>query len=115
MHDYGKSVQPYIIVTGPSSTELNHFYISVDQVLYELSSVMEAVNICFKTFHVFCLEYPLESEHMWLIFQKGLFGFKTKYDSNFAHAETIIHALSVAHSAKEKMKPNWLKLLLLLS
>ncbi|KYQ52767.1 hypothetical protein ALC60_08106, partial [Trachymyrmex zeteki] len=66
---FGLTVQPYIIVIGPTLTELHAFYVCFDKALYQVSTVLEAVDICFKVFHVFDLHYPPESEHIWYTIQ----------------------------------------------
>lgn len=94
MHDRKKTVQPYVIVTGPSKKELDGFYVSINNTLYKLPTLLDAIKTCFASFHVFGASYPFESEHIWLIFQKVLFGFDTKYDRIFCHTESIINALT---------------------
>lgn len=82
--------QPYIIVVGSTLKDIEDTYVCVDDVLYTVSSTVEAIDICFKIFHVFQLKYPTASEHLWLLIQKYIYKFSTKWDSVFPSIEYIM-------------------------
>ncbi|KAL0120463.1 hypothetical protein PUN28_008289 [Cardiocondyla obscurior] len=86
------TVQPYIIVVGPTLLDLNGFYVCIDKVLYQVSTALEAINICFKIFHVFNVQYPAETEHLWYVLQVCLFKFSTKYDKQISYVMPVINA-----------------------
>ncbi|KAK0156846.1 hypothetical protein PV327_011578, partial [Microctonus hyperodae] len=45
--------------------------------MYQMSSFLQGLDICFKSFHVLNVHYPLDSEHIWLIIQRVLYEFNT--------------------------------------
>lgn len=85
-----QTIQPYIIIVGPSLNNIKTSYVCIDDVLYNASSTVEAIDICFKTFHVLQLNYPTASEHLWLLIQKCVFQFTTKWDTIVPTTEYII-------------------------
>jgi hypothetical protein len=40
-------------------------YVLVDKTTYKTNSLLEAVDILYKTFIVFDVEYPVECQHIW--------------------------------------------------
>lgn len=53
------NIQPCILVVG-SLLNPKQIIVYFDDVKYKLFSVFKAIDICFKLFHVFNLEYPYE-------------------------------------------------------
>ncbi|KAL0130348.1 hypothetical protein PUN28_002172 [Cardiocondyla obscurior] len=92
--DLGLTLQPFIIVVGPQISDIDSAYVCVDKILYKVPSVLTALNICFKTFHVFNAIYPPESEHLWLLLQRILFMFSTKWDKMAPYVMEIITDMS---------------------
>ena len=88
--DHKQSLQPYVIIVGEDLTKIQHAYVCVDRILYTVSSVLQALDICFKSFHVFNLAYSIESKHIWLIIQKCFYKFKTQYDEILSYTERLI-------------------------
>lgn len=46
----GCTLQPFIIIVGPSINEIVHFYVYVDNTYYVLKSIVEAIDCCSKLF-----------------------------------------------------------------
>lgn len=88
-----RSIQPYLIVVGDEITLIKSCYVVIDQYIYPASSVMQGFDILFKMFHVLCIEYPLESEHIWILIQKGIFDITTKWDKKVSYILTILNDL----------------------
>ncbi|XP_011688398.1 PREDICTED: uncharacterized protein LOC105450312 [Wasmannia auropunctata] len=88
------TIQPYIFIIGPTLHEITTCYLCVDDVLYNTSSLIEAVDACFKTFHVLQLQYPTASDHLWLIIQKCIYKFTTKWDRVIPSTEYVIKTLN---------------------
>lgn len=99
------NIQPYIIVVGKSINEITSSYVCIDQVVYATHSVLEALDLCFKIFHIFHVEYPIESKHLWLIIQKCLYRISTSYDVIFSHTENIIHQALKESWSEESNNP----------
>lgn len=94
MHQMGLTVQPYIIVVGPALNNINTYFVSVDNILYSVTSGFEAIDTCFKTFHVLNAEYPTPSAHLWYLIQRELYKFTTKYDKKPSYILEVIIALN---------------------
>lgn len=65
--------------------------------LYNAASTLKAFNIYFQSHHVFNVKYPIFSKHLWLLFQRGLYKFTTKWDKIVPHIEDLIDYLSEAY------------------
>ncbi|XP_071578556.1 uncharacterized protein [Temnothorax nylanderi] len=87
------SVQPYIIVVG-SISNVSNTYVTIDEVLYSTDSMLEALDVCFKAFHVLQINYPDASKHLWMLIQKGLYKLSTKWDISFSNTEHILKKLT---------------------
>lgn len=87
------TVQPYIIVVGLTLAELSSFFISLDEILYSIPSAFQAIDTCFKIFHVLNAAYPVASEHIWLLIQRELYQITMKYDKKTSYILEIINAL----------------------
>lgn len=68
-----KEVQPYIIVVGPSLTEIESSYIIIDKIHFKCTSTLKAVDLLFKLFFALRIKYPPQAAHIWLLIQKGIF------------------------------------------
>ncbi|XP_070525972.1 uncharacterized protein [Cardiocondyla obscurior] len=66
------TVQPYILIVGTTLDDIRNHFISIDDVLYSVNFTLEAVDLCFKVFQVFHMNYPIFSEHLWIIIQRDL-------------------------------------------
>ncbi|CAI6371526.1 unnamed protein product [Macrosiphum euphorbiae] len=58
----GHTQQPFIIIVGPTLSEISNYFVVVDDVFYQLNSILAAVDCCFKTTITFNAEYPVECE-----------------------------------------------------
>lgn len=94
MYQMGLSVQPYIIVVGPTLADISSFFVSVDTVLYNVTSAFNAIDTCFKIFHVFNIQYPAASAHIWVLIQRELYKCTTRYDKTPPYILEIISTLN---------------------
>lgn len=78
---------------GPILSEVNAFYVCIDKVLYQVSTALAAVDLCFKIFHVCDVNYPSESEYICFIIQICLYKFSTKNDKQISYVMPIINTL----------------------
>ncbi|XP_048000032.1 uncharacterized protein LOC125237110 isoform X2 [Leguminivora glycinivorella] len=86
----GLTCQPVVICVGPDVENLTEFYVNFDDVTYQLESLLKAVDICFKTFHVFDIQYPHESIQPWMFIQHYMYDIKTPQDHKFPSVATLI-------------------------
>ncbi|KYN13738.1 hypothetical protein ALC57_14067 [Trachymyrmex cornetzi] len=57
MQKYGLSLQPFVIIQGPTYTNINKIFVSFEDVLYEPVTFLKALDICFQLAHVLNLNY----------------------------------------------------------
>jgi len=79
--------QPFILVIGEESQKhIEHIYVVVDSLLLAAHDLKTAIDLCFKCFFVFNLEYTLPSAEFWQFIETILFKLKlsTKISSNVA-------------------------------
>lgn len=75
----GSNIQPCLLIVGTIS-EPSQIMVYFDNIRYKVFSIVRAIDICFKIFHVFNLEYPIQSLNVWLFIQKFYFNIFSKYD-----------------------------------
>lgn len=55
------TVQPYIIVVGDMKDSITAAYVCINDCLWKVGSVLQAVDVCFKSFFVLDAEYQAEA------------------------------------------------------
>lgn len=83
------TLQPMIICIG-KKLDAVEFYVLLDDFKYHCDSFLESLDLNFKIFHVFNLEYPKENYNLWLFIQKYLFNIDTNFDNNVPIINSII-------------------------
>lgn len=68
----GITVQPYIVIAGPLS-KITTKYVILDDIIYELPCINQAVETCFKLYWVLYLEYPPGCRAVWQFLQRAIF------------------------------------------
>jgi hypothetical protein len=79
----GYTLQPFIIIVGPTLNNILNYFVVIDDTFYQLNSIIDSVDCCFKTIITFNAEYPVECKVIWHFIQKGLFKLETPFDNNF--------------------------------
>ncbi|XP_044263763.1 uncharacterized protein LOC123010733 [Tribolium madens] len=90
-----RTIQPYMIVVGPTVSEVTESYLIIDAYIYKASTTLQCFDLLFKTFHVLCAEYPPEAEHIYLLIQKVIFGVSTQWDKQIPYVMTLANSLSL--------------------
>lgn len=88
---YKLPLQPLLVVVGQTVLQT---FVSIDSLLYRVPSVLQAFDICFKSFHVLQTNYPPESEHIWRVVQHLIYNLNTKYDKKIPLVEKIIQDIT---------------------
>lgn len=85
-------IQPCLLIVG---TIINPSEIMVyfDELKYKFFSIVKAIDLCFKIYHVFNLEYPLESINVWLFIQRYFYNIKLQCDKPYPIINQIIYEL----------------------
>lgn len=75
----GFTLQPLVIVVGPSISEINQYFVLVDDTSYLLNSIITAVDYCFKVIYVLNVEYPKNNLGI-----HSIIGFVESFFSNYS-------------------------------
>ena len=63
--------QPQIIALCDTILAAKEFMLLYEEVIYEVDSLVKAVDIVFQVFFVFNTDYPAEAADVWTFVQKG--------------------------------------------
>lgn len=70
----GDPVQPFLLGLGDIKTfKITQFFIYLDGKLIIFDNFQRAFDICFKSFHLFNVEYPLASNPFWTFVEQYLY------------------------------------------
>jgi hypothetical protein len=69
---YGLTVQPFVVIVG-QLTNITARYVYINGIRYKIENVLHAIDICFKSFFVFDIEYPMESRQLWTLLQQSIY------------------------------------------
>lgn len=94
MYGMNLKVQPFIIVVGPSSSNIEKVYIQVDEITFEIDSFLEAVYTLFQVYLVANLSYPLESVNLSYFIQWGVFNIRTDSDEQIPLIHSTLHKIN---------------------
>ncbi|CAI6345763.1 unnamed protein product [Macrosiphum euphorbiae] len=64
----------------PTPMNPQEIIVYFDSIKYKVFSILHAIDVTFKLFHLFNLEYPPQSVLVWLFIQKFFFSINTKFD-----------------------------------
>lgn len=67
-----ENIQPFILGIG-NLNAISQYFIYFDGMLIPFKSFLRSLDILFKIFHVFHLEYPKASENVWFFIEQYLF------------------------------------------
>lgn len=74
LQKYGKGLQPFVAVIGPSLTEVNQtFAYLYEEHRYELQDTLIAVDTVFKCIFALHTPYASEAQHVWQFLQRVVY------------------------------------------
>lgn len=80
MYSKAATVQPYIIIVGPSLNNVTSAFVVINDNLYKSETVLLVLDFCFKSHHVVDANYPSETHHIWNLIQLLIYKLHTKSD-----------------------------------
>ena len=92
IEEQGLKDQPFILVIGEGKSVKQHLVI-VETARYHMTSFLQALDVCFKSYQSLLALYPVESFQVWLFIQKFLYEISTKWDPVEPGVETLINDL----------------------
>jgi len=89
-----QSLQPLICVVGISGVEATkEYFVYYLDTFYKFSNIVKAVDICFKIFHTFNLQYPMQCILVWTFFQRYMYDIEHDTDVKNPSLELLISDL----------------------
>lgn len=80
-----------MLAVGPF-INLTSFYVLVNDVKYTLTSLPNAVDLCFQAFFALDAKYPVDCERVWYFLQQHVYRITSeKYSRNFVSVDTVWH------------------------
>ncbi|XP_031353765.1 uncharacterized protein LOC116178415 [Photinus pyralis] len=73
----GTAIQPFLFAIAESLKEIGEVFVYFDDVKFKFYNIIRAMDICFKIFHVFNLEYPNECHMFWTFIETYLYNVKS--------------------------------------
>lgn len=90
------TVQPYLIVVGDKNQNLvESVYLCINDIIYEMPSIITGLDVCFQSFHVLNAVYTRQSEQIWLLLQVGLYRFRTVWDAQLNNVDEVLHDMGL--------------------
>jgi len=89
-----QTLQPLICIIGDEYIDSKEFFVYYFSNYYELPNIVEAVDLCFKIFHVFNLKYPIKSALVWTFLQNYIYDIDTEFDVKSFALISLISDLS---------------------
>ncbi|XP_037929950.1 uncharacterized protein LOC119664551, partial [Teleopsis dalmanni] len=65
----GLTFQPKVFVVGNSPETLKEFYVNLNNILYKVGSVLNALDLVMKICFVFNLDFSFKSKYVWIFLQ----------------------------------------------
>jgi len=91
----GITWQPQVLVLGENVLVPEQVLVLLNDTVYEVHSLIKAVDVCLKAFFVINAEYPCHAQEPWLLLQRGVFGIDTSFDIRSARVDEILGFLSI--------------------
>ncbi|KAK3907526.1 Glycerol-3-phosphate acyltransferase 4 [Frankliniella fusca] len=76
---YKLTLQPLVVAIGGLS-DIKQVLIVVDNHKWEVDSVLQGVDVCFKVFFALNSCYPSEARHLWLLIQRAVYDLELAAD-----------------------------------
>lgn len=70
--EYNIKHQPYAIIAG-SLCNVKKAFTVIDSIVYELNNGIEAVDLCFKSYYVFNIEFSFGCPYIWSFLQEYVY------------------------------------------
>jgi len=93
MSQMNLTMQPFIIVVGLEITSIDKIYVRLDKTMYEIPSVLKAVDVLFKIFITFNACYSKECENFWYLIQWSIYEIYTSSDQKIPFVCNILNKL----------------------
>lgn len=70
----GITLQPFVAAIGPNIDSQTDFYVVFNHIRWHFTCLLEALDICFKTYQVLDLGFQLPCKHLWQWLEFDIYG-----------------------------------------
>lgn len=88
------TVQPFIILVGNVEDSITATYVCINNNLWKVGSLLQAIDVCFKSFFVLDTEYQAEAYHLWLFVQRALYDIYLLNERSVSNVTTLVSRLN---------------------
>lgn len=82
-------VQPCVLCLGKDILTAKKYYVYYDNIKYDFKDFLRALNMLFKIFQIFNIQYPKESQNVWTFIQTFFFEINLKNDKKIPPLENL--------------------------
>ncbi|XP_031329430.1 uncharacterized protein LOC116179317 [Photinus pyralis] len=80
--------QPSAIIVGDIEQPIKYL-VKINAHVYEVESLLKALDLCFKACFALNAKYPVESQQCFTYIQKHIYGIHTEFDVNFVAVSSV--------------------------
>ena len=91
----GVTVQPQVLALGNNISKPEQCFVIINDIVYEMDSIIKSCDICFKSFFVLNVNYPVQCLDPWTFIQRALYRIQTPYDKVVPRVIDLISKLEI--------------------
>lgn len=95
MHNLHKiKVQPYVIINGPSLTDIRSSLVVIENHEYQVTFPVAEIDLCFQSMKMFGEKFSPVCNHVWQFIEREIYNFEVKdlYKANANVIEGMLKA-----------------------
>jgi len=93
----GITLQPSVVIVGPSLSDITSVFVVVDQVRYRLPDIVSGVDTCFKVMWAMNAQYPPEANNIWYLLQVWCYQLRTEFDQISTTVNSLLTQLGTTN------------------
>lgn len=66
--------QPLAVIVGKTLGSIEVCYVCINDLRYQVASVLRAIDVTFKSFFALQLDYPKDAAYPWMVVQSRIYG-----------------------------------------
>lgn len=77
----GTELQLFPVIVGENLKNITSSYVILDDRPIRVESPLRAIEVSFKAYHALHCTYPIQSERLWIVIEKALYGIEHRWKS----------------------------------
>lgn len=86
-----QAIQPFILAVGEDVLSIKEIFVYFDGIRFTFPHFLRAVDICYKIFHVFNLDFPKKAQMFWSFIQT--YFYKSQAEKSFSKVHILTNFL----------------------